>query len=58
MMNGTLETRREEEEIFRELIKPDWMEGAQDEMTEEQRQARASEHGRVRGRAGCMWCVL
>ena len=27
MMNGTLETRREEEEIFQELVRPEWMDG-------------------------------
>ena len=40
MMNGTLETRREEDELFVELVRPEWMETKPpDEMSEEEKQA-------------------
>jgi len=37
MMNGTLETRREEEEIFKDIVRPEWMDKPADELTDEEK---------------------
>jgi len=37
MMNNTLETRREEEAIFQDIVRPEWMDKPSEELTDEEK---------------------